>query len=380
MMNSRQLFSRISLTSTLRCSGILQGLLLLCFIFIKQVAIAQSDSTASKTQISAYLEPYFSYAGVQQDHHAHPDFIYSHNRHNEFNINIALLKLAYETKQLRAAVALMAGTYVNANLKEEPGVLKNIFEANMGIRLSKKHDWWLDAGVFASHIGFESTIGKDCWTLTRSIQADNTPYYETGIKSGFTSSDGKWFLSALWLNGWQRIQRQDANHTPAFGHQIIYKPSKKASFNSSSFIGSNTPDSIRRMRYFHNLYGILQCTQKFGLTLGVDLGFEQKFKRSLQYHHWLSAILIGRYQATPKHTFALRTEYYHDPSQVIITSGTPHGFRTFASSFNFDYQVQTNALWRIEAKWYQSRDAIFSDNKLSRQQSLMLTSCLAVSF
>jgi hypothetical protein len=38
-----------------------------------------------------------------------------------------------------------------------------------------------------SHIGFESAIGKDCATLTRSILADNSPYYEAGVKIDITS-------------------------------------------------------------------------------------------------------------------------------------------------------------------------------------------------
>ena len=114
----------------------------------------------------------------------------------------------------------MTGTYANSNLAAEPGVLKNIFEANAGVKISKKKKLWIDAGIFESHIGFESAIGKNCWNLTRSISADNSPYYESGIKLSYTSDNEKWFLSGLILNGWQRIQRVNGNNTPAFGHQL----------------------------------------------------------------------------------------------------------------------------------------------------------------
>jgi hypothetical protein len=77
---------------------------------------------------------------------------------------------------------------------------------------------------FASHIGFESAIGKDCWNLTRSILADNSPYYESGAKLSYTSKNEKWFISGLILNGWQRIQRVEGNNLPAFGHQLTFKP------------------------------------------------------------------------------------------------------------------------------------------------------------
>ena len=69
----------------------------------------------------------------------------------------------------------------------------------------------ITAGIFTSHIGFESAVSKDCWTLTRSILADNSPYYESGARLTYTSNNNKWLISALALNGWQRIQRPAGN-------------------------------------------------------------------------------------------------------------------------------------------------------------------------
>ena len=56
--------------------------------------------------------------------------------------------------------------------------------------------------------------------LTRSLAAENSPYFETGAKISYTSDNGKLFLSGLVLNGWQRIARLEGNQTLAFGHQI----------------------------------------------------------------------------------------------------------------------------------------------------------------
>src|SRR6185295_5898902 len=129
------------------------------------------------------------------------------NRHNEFNVNLGLLKASYNTDWIRGNIALATGTYMNANYAAEPGVLKNIYEANAGVRISKSKNLWIDIGIMPSHIGFESARSYDCWNLTRSIIADNTPYYESGAKVTYTSDNNKWMVSALALNGWQRIQR-----------------------------------------------------------------------------------------------------------------------------------------------------------------------------
>ena len=159
----------------------------------------QSTADSSKLTISGYAELYYGYDFNKPLNNTRPPFVYSFNRTNEVNINIGFIKAAYTSDRVRANMAIMAGTYANANLAAEPGVLKNILEGNAGIKLAKNANLWLDGGVFSSHIGFESAIGKDCWTITRSILADNSPYYESGAKLGYTTTDGKFFISGLLL-------------------------------------------------------------------------------------------------------------------------------------------------------------------------------------
>ncbi len=317
-------------------------------------------------ELSAYIEAYYLFDINNPASGNRPGFIYSHNRHNEFNINLAYFKFNYSAARLRANIAIMAGTYSNANLSAEPGVIKNIYEANAGINLSKKKQVWLDAGIFASHIGFESAVGKDCWNLTRSILADNSPYYESGIKLSYTSDNGKFFASGLVLNGWQRIQKVGGNSLPSFGWQITGKPTDKILINSSSFIGTDKPDSSRQMRYFHNLYAIFNVTDKFGITLGLDAGAEQKAKGSKQYNAWFSPILIARYQPIEQLALAARFEYYSDRNGVIIGTGTPNGFETFGYSINADVIPFANAMIRFEGRLFQSKtDEIFEKRNSS---------------
>ena len=313
-------------------------------------------------ELSGYLETYYLFDINNPSNGNRPSFIYSHNRHNEFNANLALIKLSYNAARLRANIALMAGTYANANLAAEPGVLKNIYEANAGINLSRKKQLWLDAGIFASHIGFESAIGKDCWTMTRSILADNSPYYESGIKLSYTSDNGKFFASALVLNGWQRIQKVDGNSLPSFGWQIYGKPGNKVLINSSAFIGPDKADTSRQMRYFHNLYAIINATEKFGVTLGFDAGMEQKSKGNKQYNLWYSPVLIVRYTPIEKLAIAGRIEYYSDINQVIIATGTPNGFETVGYSLNVDIMPFSNAMIRVEGRLFQNvHDEVFEN-------------------
>jgi len=341
---------------------------------------AQAENKPSPLTISGYVEPYYSYDFSKPDNHNKAGFMYSHGRHNEINLNLGFIKAGYQTEKLRANLALAAGTYMNANYAAENGVLKNVYEANAGIKISKNKNLWIDAGIMPAHIGFESAVGKDNWTLTRGIYAENSPYFETGAKITYTSDDYKWMLSGLVLNGWQRIQRVDGNHTPAFGHQLTFKPNSKITLNSSSFVGNDKPDSVKQMRYFHNLYGIFQFSEKFGLTAGFDFGAEQQSQNSSIYNTWYAPILILKATPTDKFSITARGEYYSDARGVIISTGTPNNFQTFGYSLNLDYLIHGNVLWRIEGRGFSSKDKIFMLNDKPNNNNYFITTSLAISF
>ncbi|WP_345211546.1 porin [Mucilaginibacter gynuensis] len=330
--------------------------------------------------VSGYLETYYSYDFNKPANNTRPGFIYSHNRHNEFNLNLGFIKANYDNGSVRANIAVMAGTYANANYTAEPGVLKNIFEANAGIKLSKTANLWLDAGIFSSHIGFESAISKDCWVLTRNISSENTPYYESGAKLTYVTTDGKFTITGLYLNGWQRINRQDGNSTPAGGLQLTLKPTDKITLNYSNYLGTEGADSVRARRFYNNFYGIFQLTKKLGLTLGFDYGIQQKEKGSDSYNKVISPVAIAQYKFADKWAVAGRFEYYRDNNGVFIATGTPAGFDTKGYSLNIDYSPVSNAVIRLEGKLYDSKDKVFTRNTGMVNYNAAITASMAVSF
>lgn len=359
----------------------MKKILLVVMLGVPVLLGAQVDSSALNFSFSGYAEPYYGFDFNQPADGNRPAFVYAHNRHNEFSVNIAYLKGAVSARRFRGNLALMAGTYANANLAAEHGTLQNVYEANAGVKLCRNADLWIDGGIFTSHIGFESAVGKDCWTLTRSIAADNSPYYEAGAKLTYTTPGGRWLLSALALNGWQHIQRVPGSSVVSGGWQVQFKPSEKITLNSSSFFGSDKPDSLALWRVFHDFYGIFQLNKRVGLTLGFDTGWEENPAEGRAPYFWYSPVLIGKIALNDRFALALRAEYYSDENGVIVATGSEHGFQTFGFSANLDVQVHKNALWRIEGKLFSSRDAVFLDagNHPSKSNAA-LTTALAVWF
>ena len=345
-------------------------------------AVAQSDTTntkAPKITLSGFADVFYVYDFNQPQGIQRQAFLFNHNRHNELNLNLGFIKLGLEHAKYRANLALQTGTYANDNYDAEPGLLKGLFEANIGLSLNKKNNLWLDAGVLPSYIGFESAISTDNWTMTRSLLAENSPYFLAGSKLTYKPSD-KLEIAGFILNGWQRIQRLKGNSMPSFGTQLKYSPIKKISLNWSTFMGTDDPDSLRRMRYFNNFFGQFQCTERFGLIVGFDIGTQQRTKNSSVYDIWFSPVIIGQFVFNDNWKSAIRAEYYQDETGIIIPTGTINGFRTSGLSLNLDYSPTQNIMCRLEGRWLNSKDEIFETKTTPTNNNFIIGTSITIKF
>jgi hypothetical protein len=354
---------------------------LLSVLFL--AAQGQTDSSAWKQKpeisYSAFVDIYYAYDFNEPKTDYRQPFLFNHNRHNEFNLNFGFVKLSTKHVKYRANIALQAGTYVDDNYAAEPKALQYIYEANAGFALNKKNNLWLDAGIFGSHIGFEGAISKDNWTLTRSLLAENSPYYLSGAKLTFNPNK-HWELAAIICNGWQRIKKVSGNSLPGFCTQVKYIKGDKLTVNWSTFIGTDDPDSSRRMRYFSNFYVQSQAIKKLGIIAGFDIGGQQTKMYSSAYNIWLSPVVIVRYVMSEKWSAALRAEYYQDKNGVIIDTSTPNGFSTSGLSINLDYSPVKSIAWRLEGRWLESADKIFQRRNKPVTDNFALVSSIAASF
>ncbi|MGV3640689.1 MAG: porin [Adhaeribacter sp.] len=360
----------------------MKKILLVIAALVPGMVHAQTDTTRTiatspaPLTLSGYVDAYYGYDFNKPENHERAGFLYNHNRHHEFNVNLAFLKASWSADRVRGNVSLMAGTYAQYNLAAEQALLRNVFEANAGVKLGR--GLWLDAGIFPSHIGLESDVSKDNITLSRSLGAENTPYYECGAKLTYEAGS-KWTLTGLVLNGWQNIREQEGNGNKAVGTQLQFKPSSKVLFNSSTFIGNEKPDSTRQMRYFHDLYVTIQLRENLKMATIFDIGIEEKAGAS-GFHTWYNPSLLLHYKPVPQWGLGARAEYYSDRNGIIISTGTPRGFKTFGYSLNLDYAPLPNVLWRLEGRVLDSRDAIFVRQKKAVDESASLLSAIAISF
>ncbi|AMJ67771.1 porin [Hymenobacter sp. PAMC 26628] len=345
---------------------------------------APTAAAAGDTALADPKPVFFGYVGVYYGYDfnnpaslARPGFIYSENLHNQIAINIALLGARYTSERLRGTFAIQTGTYPDANYAAEPQIFKNIYEAWGGVKLAKH--LWLDAGIFLSHIGLEGPISRDDLTLTRSIMADNSPYYEAGAKLTYDQGK-KWLFSALVLNGWQVIR--DRNQNEAVGSQIQFRPSSKWLLNSSTFVGEgyNQPDSVgRQLRYFHDFYVTYDPSPKWKMAAAFDAGIQARAHNTGGHDAWQGGSLIVRRRLWARAGVVGRVEYFHDPAGVLAPTRAG-GLNTAGYSLGFDYFPVPRVILRAEGKQFVDRNEVFALNKVPRRTNAAVTVLLGLTF
>lgn len=351
-----------------------QLIIALMLLLLSMVSVqAQED----RPQVHLFLDTCYGY-DFNNPLSRNRDYTTQPARHNEFNLNLGLIESKYTTENMRAHLSLQTGTYVQSTYAAEPLLAQWIAEASVGMKFLER--FWLDVGILPSHIGMESVVSKHNLNYTRSIMADNTPYYETGVRFSVDFSE-PFSGQVLLLNGWQNIKEN--NSSKALGTQLQFKLWQGFIANWSTFLGNEQPDDQAvQMRFYNNFYGLWEVTPQLALALLFDIGWQQRQKNSDGWGTIFSTALQGRYKITPELAIGGRIEHYNDPEQIIVSTKTPQGYQVTSASLNVDVQLRENVLWRTEGRVFCSADPIYSTNTkdVFNQTSGLLVSSISCWF
>ncbi len=302
-------------------------------------------------------------------------------RHNEFNVNLAYVEAVLSGERVRGRLAVQYGTSVQANYAAEPRVgsysggdlARHLQEAVVGVKLSPT--LWLDGGIYLSHIGSESWVSRDNLTYTRSLIADYSPYYQSGVKLTWQPSSTVTAQLSV-VNGWQIIA--ESNEDKAVGGRIDWAASPKVTLSAYNLIGSETPDSAaRQMRIFHGTSVKFVPSDRVTLVGTFDFGSQDLGEET---GRWYGTSIVARVQATPTVALVGRLERYDDEQQVIIVTGTSNPFKANGGSVGLDVTPAPRMLWRTELRALAGRDAIFPGRNALEKSNALLVSSLALTF
>lgn len=357
-------------------------------LFITGLASAQVINTATMdtTEITmighvglgGYIDSYYGYNFNKPENSTNQYFV-SSARDNEFAINLAYVDVRYRSSNMRARFVPGFGTYMDANYKNEPGSLKNMVEASVGVLVSKKNNIWVDAGVIGSPYTNESAISKDHLMYTRSFAPENVPYYLTGVKVSMPLSK-KVKAYVYIINGWQVIQ--DNNRGKSLGTQVEYRPNNSSLFNWNTYTGDerSTENPNYRIRFFNDFYWIYKPKGRFSATSSFYFGYQQKSDAPTA--SWWQFNFIGNYKFTEVFSLSGRIEHYNDPGALYPTvnpgTGTT-GFKSSSTGLCANFKLHKMALFRIEARQFFSTDNVYEDKNQNptNQNFLMMANLTA---
>lgn len=281
-------------------------------------------------------------------------------RHNEFNINLALVEASLKGERIRGRVALQAGTSVQSNYAGEPQVgavsggtlSRHLQEAVVGVAVTPT--LWIDGGVYASYIGLEGWISRDNATYSRSLIADYTPYYLSGVKATWQVTPQ---LSAQLhlVNGWQNIS--ETNSDKALGARLDWQAHRDWLLVWDVFVGNEQPDSLPDRLRVLNQVAIKHTRGPWELSAVLDGGRQSRGSAGSDW--WTGSSVIVRRLVGERTALVLRGEHLYDRGQVLVVTGTPDGFRTTGASVGVDFRPDARLLWRSELRGYRSGDAIW---------------------
>ncbi len=337
--------------------------------------IDSTDNVARKIVVEGYVDSYYAYNFNEPANRDQP-YLVSMARHNEFNINLAYIGLKYSASRVRARVVPGFGTYVNANYSREDASLRNLIEANAGVRLFKNHNVWLDAGILSSPYANEGPISKDHLAYTRSLAAENVPYYLAGAKLSMPLTD-KLNVNLFVVNGWQQIR--DENSNKSFGSQLEFRPNKTWLLNWNTFVGKENAlkDSTAGRRYFSDFF-LTYDKDRISLTSCIYYGIQKNEQDSFA---WWQGNIITQIVVTKQLSTTIRFEYFDDSHGILVLpiTGNNH-FETFGVSLGANLKVDQNILFRVEGRQLIAKDPIFLDNNSPTKSSFALTGSLCAWF
>jgi hypothetical protein len=310
---------------------------------------AWAEEKTKPVTFGGFLDAYYNYDFNKPGDHNRA-YTTQPARTNEPNVNLGYLDAKLSTDRFRGRLAAQAGTSVKANYAaEKSSLVKYIQEAVVGYQVTDK--FWIDGGIYLSHIGYESWISKENWTYTRSLVGDFSPYYQSGAKATYQWSD-KLSTQLNILNGWQNIS--SSTNGPALGLQVAYTATEKFSATYNNFVGQY-PGS--QWRFFNDFIAKYSLTEALQVAATYDVGLQETTAGSTAV--WQGYAAFVRYQFHPKFALTLRGEQYFDKKQANVVTNTPNGFQTSGASINADVALHKQILWRTELRGLWSKDTIF---------------------
>lgn len=301
-------------------------------------------------------------------------------RANELNLNAAAIDLSLDPRPVGFHLTIAFGSGPDVVHASEPAgsasgvdVWRYVYQASVSYVVPVGAGLRLEAGIYPSHIGFESFFSKDNWTYTRGWMGEFSPYYQAGVYASY-AFDSHWSAQLHFLNGWQTIG--DNNRAKAVGTQLAWT-NDRISVALNTFAGPELPGDDSDWRLFGDTTAQFKVTPWLTLGATADVGWQDRPQGAALWH---GAAVLGRAALSSRVAIAARLEYYDDRDGFF--SGTSQVFREGTATL--ELRPDDHLIVKLEARHDISGAHVFSGEldasgnpTFSTTQTLFIASAVA---
>jgi len=325
---------------------------------------APTPDAPRRIDISGFIDLVYAYNFNKPADHANwfPGVGTSAKRDNEFAINLAQVDFVMAPKPVGLHLAVGYGTSLDVvhaaevnGVATSPDEWGNLWQASIQYQTRIGKGLLVEAGVYPSHIGFETLQTKDNWNYTRSWLGELSPYYQTGVKFAYPLGQ-RWSTQVHLLNGWQMIA--DNNRGKSLGWQFAYA-GDRVSLSFNGIVGPELPDNDHDLRSLIDTVAVWKVTPSVSLAASVDVAREERPVGDDA--GWYGIGLFGRFAPAGARTaLALRAGYYDDEDGAI--SGTPQTLKEI--TLTLEHRPVERLILKIEGRYGRSTAEVFAGELL----------------
>ena len=336
-----------------------------------------SAKAQGAVEVGGYLDTYYAFDLGRPATNERP-YTTTAVRHNEFNVNLAFLEAIVQKSKTTARLAMQAGTSVQNNYATEPSrgstsggnLSRHLQEAWLEYAISSKTS--LKTGIYFSHLGIENFVSDQNFAYSRSLAADYSPYYQSGLALTHKSSSHQFEIHLI--NGWQNISED--NDDKALGLKYQYRPNRNDEIvlTYANFLGSYRTKG----RFFHDFNIEWKISQRLALIALFDFGTQENAHKKKK--NFYTSNLQVRFASSEDSSVALRAEWYSDPEQLNLASVTGKPVEIYGGSLTYNKNLDADVLWRAEIRHLRSSKNHFVDGIKNDDNNTLFSSSFSFRF
>lgn len=230
-------------------------------------------------------------------------------------------------------------------------VLGHFGLANVSYRAPMGTGLTLQAGIFASLVGYDSLYAKDNVNYTRPWGADFTPYLMMGVNATYAFSENT-AATAFVVNGYWHLA--DANHAPSWGGQLSHQVTRRLTVKETVLTGPHQANTSPGFWRFLSDTIVERRGDRVVATFEYQLATENVDASGHPRAWWMSAQLPVHVTLRGPWRMSVRPEHAWDSTG----RWTAYEQSITAITTTLEYRVpyrSANAMVRLEHRFDDSR-------------------------